>query len=177
MNKKAIIILFITLPFICLVCRKDSEIDPKLPPATQEGKNTFGCKVNGKVWLPDIRKYTFYVIDELEANYYTYDSNMYIHAIYWTNDIQESIYLSLQTFSGEGKYYLRTKYKADHGYFFREIDSVSKIYYTNDTIGGQVEITKFDTINQIVSGIFFFNAVNDIGQIVDISDGRFDVIY
>ena len=24
----------------------------ELPPITQEGKNTFGCLVNGKVWLP-----------------------------------------------------------------------------------------------------------------------------
>jgi hypothetical protein len=26
---------------------------PKLPPITSEGKNTFGCRVNGKVWLPE----------------------------------------------------------------------------------------------------------------------------
>ncbi|WP_254561339.1 hypothetical protein [Dyadobacter diqingensis] len=26
---------------------------PDLTPTTQEGKNTFSCKVNGKVWIPD----------------------------------------------------------------------------------------------------------------------------
>lgn len=26
---------------------------PDLTPTTQEGKNTFSCKVSGKVWIPD----------------------------------------------------------------------------------------------------------------------------
>ena len=33
-------------------CTKTEEID-KLPPITMEGKNTFGCLVNGKSWIPE----------------------------------------------------------------------------------------------------------------------------
>jgi hypothetical protein len=33
-------------------CKKGSLFGDKLPPATQEGKNTCGFLVNGKVWLP-----------------------------------------------------------------------------------------------------------------------------
>lgn len=32
-----------------------------------------------------------------------------------------------------------------------------------------------DTINQIVSGIFWFDAVNEAGEIVQVREGRFDV--
>ena len=32
-------------------CKKD----PILPSATQSGANTFGCKVNGEIWIPDGR--------------------------------------------------------------------------------------------------------------------------
>ncbi|MBS1947911.1 MAG: hypothetical protein JST47_09105 [Bacteroidetes bacterium] len=32
-------------------CKK-SVAEPQLPPITQTGANTFGCKVNGKVWVP-----------------------------------------------------------------------------------------------------------------------------
>jgi hypothetical protein len=33
-------------------CIKSGSYTPTLPPATQEGKNTCGFLVNGKVWLP-----------------------------------------------------------------------------------------------------------------------------
>src|SRR5687768_7246469 len=46
--------LFIIALFCCsLKCRKDKDKPPAtLPPMTQEGKNTFGCKVNGEIWVP-----------------------------------------------------------------------------------------------------------------------------
>jgi len=28
--------------------------EPELPPITHEGKNTFGCLVNGKVWVAEV---------------------------------------------------------------------------------------------------------------------------
>ncbi|MEO6837649.1 MAG: hypothetical protein ABI185_04635 [Ginsengibacter sp.] len=35
-------------------CKKDKPINPvdQLPPATQSGANTFGCLIDGKVFLP-----------------------------------------------------------------------------------------------------------------------------
>jgi hypothetical protein len=32
-------------------CRKHTETPDPLPPATQEGKNTFGCYIDGKPWV------------------------------------------------------------------------------------------------------------------------------
>lgn len=36
----------------CSKCKDDPRPEDKLPPATQEGKNTFGCLVNGQPWTP-----------------------------------------------------------------------------------------------------------------------------
>ncbi len=33
-------------------CKKNKNEEPQLPPETTTGANTFGCKVNGKVFVP-----------------------------------------------------------------------------------------------------------------------------
>jgi hypothetical protein len=52
-----LIFLILTITFIALFtseCKKpkfDPNSDNGLPPATQEGKNIFACKVNGQPWI------------------------------------------------------------------------------------------------------------------------------
>jgi len=48
------ILLFLSLAFLLGACELFPETEPEntLPPITQIGANTFGCKVNGKLWLP-----------------------------------------------------------------------------------------------------------------------------
>ena len=48
----------------------------------------------------------------------------------------------------------------------------SIITYTSIT--GELKITKFDEINKIASGTFWFDAENDKGEKVEVRDGRFD---
>jgi hypothetical protein len=50
-------------------------------------------------------------------------------------------------------------------------------YETNNAVTGQLIITKFDAIKQIVSGTFYFDAINDKGDIMKITNGRFDMQY
>ena len=47
----SLLIVFTFLLLIASSCKKESNKD-KLPPATQTGENTFGCLVNGKVFVP-----------------------------------------------------------------------------------------------------------------------------
>jgi hypothetical protein len=49
------------------------------------------------------------------------------------------------------------------------------IYSTNNKYSGEVEFTKYE--NGIVSGTFWFDAVNDTGEVVEIREGRFDMKY
>ncbi|MCW3074373.1 MAG: hypothetical protein JWP69_1442 [Flaviaesturariibacter sp.] len=48
---KYVLIAVASLMLTSVSCKKDKDND-KLPPITQNGANTFGCLVNGKVWLP-----------------------------------------------------------------------------------------------------------------------------
>lgn len=50
-------LLLIALCGLFTACKKTvtpipTPIVEQLPPATQEGKNTFGCLINGNVWVP-----------------------------------------------------------------------------------------------------------------------------
>ena len=59
-------------------CTKNSK-SPQLPPITQEGKNTFGCKINGEIFNP---LSTFKISGRrISANYYisiNTDSKLYL---------------------------------------------------------------------------------------------------
>ena len=46
---KTAVLLFLT--FTLINCTKSDDQD-QLPPATQTGANTFGCLINGKVFIP-----------------------------------------------------------------------------------------------------------------------------
>ncbi|MBA5791578.1 hypothetical protein H1R17_10165 [Flavobacterium sp. xlx-214] len=50
-------------------------------------------------------------------------------------------------------------------------------YNTNEQQTGEVKITKFDEVNGILSGTFWFNVKRPDGTIVEIREGRFDVKY
>jgi Family of unknown function (DUF6252) len=47
-------------------------------------------------------------------------------------------------------------------------------YNIYTSLTGELTITKFDEINKIASGTFWFNAENDKGEKVEVRDGRFD---
>lgn len=48
-------------------------------------------------------------------------------------------------------------------------------YETQSLNSGELKITKLDRENFIISGTFWFTAVNDQGDTIRVTDGRFDV--
>ncbi|MEO7444893.1 MAG: hypothetical protein ABIU55_05295 [Ferruginibacter sp.] len=50
--KKIIVTLTLFNCFVFASCKKDKTNEDQLPPPTQTGANTFGCKINGKVFVP-----------------------------------------------------------------------------------------------------------------------------
>lgn len=55
--------------------------------------------------------------------------------------------------------------------------SSNNISFTNILKTGELTITRVDISNSIISGIFWFDAVNEAGDIVEIREGRFDWNY
>lgn len=152
-----------------------------LPPATQEGLNTFGCKINGKVWVPRVLPYgiTIRDIDVLVS-----EKNMTGGVAITCTLVDPSLGLDEWMSMSGGKTYFKPGtrcgsdehvsllYRSDDGQRF------SSTYHLNDS--NCVTITKIDTINNIISGTFKFTVHRDsinLNDKIEITDGRFDLKY
>lgn len=178
--------LFTIFTFIVLTsiqCRKNKPTNPidQLPPETQTGANTFGCLIDGKVFKPKGDPFGGPI---KKASYQFLNGGFYfgISGIDKSNP-EDVIDVGLRADSivlGTGTFSL-TKY-GSKGFFgggvgHNKISQMRIDYYTNDTQTGQLIIKHFDTVNQIVSGTFWFDAKNTNGEIVQVREGRFDMPY
>ncbi len=173
------------LLFTNMKCKKDNQnpVD-QLPPATHEGKETFGCLVNGEVFLPkginlggpQLSSYYQYLNSPTAQGYYF---NVSASKKNGGDKGTEGVSISSNNFpihQGE-KYVLKNSLDKSgiygtYGIFIGiEINNFS----TKGTYQGELYISKFDDANQIVSGTFWFDAVNDKGEKVEVREGRFDV--
>ena len=162
----------INLPALCLCllafsfllttgmqCKKTSDTTKEevLPAETQTGKQTFGCLVNGEVWLPK----TSYVSSPLTASI-----QFNILSIGVRRD-NENIVFGIRNLSDKGVY----PFKGDN--------SVQYAVSGNRFVSyeGEINIKKYDKQLNIISGTFYFIAKNELGDIVEVKDGRFDLNY
>jgi len=157
-----------------LKCKKEYVF----PEETQAGLNTFGCKVDGKIWVPGGRPFRG---PELSAAYGNVGSRHYfgVHATdnssYDFTVVQfggDSIEVAENTVyplakPGKGNFY---------GEYVETTDNFYRPFQTNSISRGEVRVTKFDLLNKIVAGTFWFTAVDTTtGKKVEITEGRFDM--
>lgn len=175
--------ILLMLGFVCLMldtssCRKQNT--DSLSSESQQGYNTFGCRVNGKIWLPFGVPFTSVAtVAFASKKYLTFAANQ---------GNQQSMEFVLQ--NEEIK--IDTLYTLNFSTnsiarFEKENDKGLTCYYqTNSKYAGQLVLTKFDTINRIVSGRFSFKAQYFSSQgekascdttIINITEGRFDLKY
>ena len=138
--------------------KEDANKKEELPEETQSGKQTFGCLVNGEVWLP-------------RANfpYSGLTTTIQYDILSLTaGKSNETIHMGVRNLTGIGEYQLN-------------IDGQNVYYVKGENsficTAGKLTITTFNKTNQIISGRFYFTAKNTIGDSVEIKDGRFDVRY
>ncbi|PIE50919.1 MAG: hypothetical protein CSA38_00855 [Flavobacteriales bacterium] len=162
-------LLLLGLTLISLYGCREKEQDPTvLPPATQEGKNTGGALVNGEVWVAEKQKLNI-IGNGVPVTEYGFSNNQYYLKIYLykSNSSIDVIVKDIDDITTK-TYYLNNVNKALYtpDLWMDYITSINNI--------GILKITKFDKQNKIVSGIFEFDAVNDNGEVVHITKGRFD---
>ena len=178
---KNIYIFSVVIAFLfCASCKKDQPpnvLPPDtLPPITQTGANTFGCKINGQVWVPYypcIDTYWNGAV-ELEYGFNSPNKNSVLPMGFGmiAQNSNDQNFLTIGTIGtiiyGKGNI----------------IDTSLSIGFFNDTgyyrlLGGDpnniFQITKLDTVNKIVSGIFSFTLYASFSDSVVITDGRFDL--
>jgi len=169
MLQKIIPLLFITSLTACEGCKDDpspkTELE-KLPPATQEGKYTFGCLVNGKAWVTEtsIDVVVSYqnTIFQMSAHLNNKEINQIIDIIL----IEADLLVGTYTLTDDQKKYVEV------------YDFETNCSYKTDLQNiGILEITKIDAQNRIISGAFEFNVTQTTCPTLTATNGRFDVTY
>ena len=178
--KKLLLLLITTFTLSC--CNKDDNpfsSNDILPPETQTGANTVGCLVNGKVFLPHAGG----INPEVNCFYQFIDNEFYfnLHFTDLRNGGNESVVVQTNRINLEvGQTYTLNKNILNDGDFNGcggiYTPSASR-YYTNTLKTGELKITRLDLSNSIISGTFWFDAVNSAGETVQIRSGRFDMHY
>jgi len=164
-----LLLLILAMPLLASHCEKENfDI---LPPETQEGKNTFGCLINGEVF---VKGYAPWMHPRISAYYYdgsskhlTIDSYLYPKG-----------YIQMHIENP----FIDQQLKITVCYYAPRNGDYSECFYFGGRNVGNITITKLDTINKIVSGRFNFDGqcsnefVNPVGDsIVHITQGRFDI--
>jgi Family of unknown function (DUF6252) len=168
----------ILLSAILFSCKKEVS---ELPPATQTGAKTFGCKVDGQFWVPA----GFGIVptaSPLEARR-SADGDLYINARNFSSSPTESEFeFFIKGVTTPGTYLLNTTVgypssSGSYGYYVHRKFTPDNEWITSAEYTGTVTITKIDTVNSIVSGEFAFTAINlyNTPQPLAITEGRFDV--
>jgi hypothetical protein len=183
--KKLILILLATFTLSC--CNKDEDKTPieQLPPATTTGANTAGCLVNGQAFLPKGSSQfgptlsCFY--QQLQDGYHlglgiADKSNGNIKAVNISlnpNELNENTtYHLVAIVNGSANY------NSNFGEYTIYSNITNDIKFTTtNTYFGELKITKLNIQQRIVSGTFWYDAINTQGDIVKIREGRFDMHY
>ena len=179
MKKKLLCLSCIVGWFCFTTCKKDKP-SKNLPPITQEGKNTIGFKVNGEVWTPFYKcRYFGDPCGEISARYGPPSNVVERFSFGATRDNgQDFSYISILV--TEPLTSIGAKYDASViEYYVSKTGSNLGKSYTKSNLNsiGKFEVTKIDTQEQNISGIFSFKLYNTYSGVTDsleITDGRFD---
>jgi hypothetical protein len=155
-----LLLVFSTLLCSSMKCKKDNigTQEPTLPAATQIGANTFGCLIDGRLFLPKDKFPTAGLTAKIQFNnlsILTFNGNDFIN-------------IRLQNFDHLGNYSVASGNEIEY-----LIDGLSYKW-----INGEINILKYDKIKNILSGQFNFVGKDaKTGKLVNVTDGRFDVIF
>jgi hypothetical protein len=172
------IITAISLFILCgSSCKKNKgTIEDQLPAATQTGANTFGCLVNGKVYIPKGYSGTgtpnpkkIFDVGLNGLPYLQIDARQYDR-----NNQNGSFIINIDSLTGPNIYQIYTN-KKQIGFGSQLIPSCGilpddDIHYKSGTI----QITKYDLTNGIISGIFNFKIKPSNCDTLFVTEGRFD---
>lgn len=172
------ILLFLMTILLFTGCNSDdntpkpvNEID-KLPPPTQTGANIVGCLVDGKAFLPYGRVgYSGNIICNFIDNYFVLSISQ------WSNKYPKyQIVIDYPEIKWEEQrtYVLKESYNGLYSIYNKNniID-----YKTTEEYNGELTIKYLNRESGIISGTFWFDAINSKGEKVEIREGRFDMQY
>lgn len=165
----AIIITFTT-------CKKDDNgASTTLPEITQEGKNTMGFKINGKVWTPYFSCGSFSnPCGAVDIFYKPLTSGQYLLNFHFKRKVgNDNGDLIVTSFTNSSITTIGNKYDSVDVNYDDYSNSGLISYGKSFKPKGDLTITKIDNFSQIISGTFGFTLYNGNDSIL-ITEGRFD---
>jgi hypothetical protein len=171
-------------------CEKN-DIEDQLPPITQNGANTFGAIIDGRVFVPKT-SYTFTPgsserigLQVLRGENFIKsngDDKWIIKANNYKDTPETYIYIYIPTLKNNIKNHILGISDADensklpNAHIYTLIDLGNR-QYRSFSESGNVTFSKIDITNGIYSGTFSVKLKNkdDENDIIEITDGRFDI--
>jgi hypothetical protein len=177
--KKLVILLTITATLLSC-CKKDVTLTPtplsQLPPVTQTGANTFGCLLDGQVFVPGITNNSYQCFYQLVNGEYYF----WVGANNQKKGVLTALSIGTEKLTiTEGQIlnlYDRINGNCFGRYFLgNDLTGVIENNYTSTTNTGELKITKLDFAKSIVSGTFWYDVKDKDGVVHQIREGRFDM--
>ncbi len=151
----------------------------KLPRETHRGRNKMACYVNGEKWVAKDKIFNSSGLSTIGSGVSNgsnpsailYGSgNSFNISGGSKKENQGGIIINLITFSGVGEYELKMRGNSESNAKYNYFD-----YYTDSIHTGMINIKYFT--DKVLAGTFSFEAINQIGDIIKVTDGRFDIEY
>ena len=175
------LLFFWILLVTAIHCRKNNSANTNLPDITQNGSNTFGCKLNGQILVPnaacsylgdpcagmDVTVFRAKASDSLPVEITISVAQRNAGVTNYIQMVSKKIIEPTGPFIySTGNIYdsLRINYTNPNG----------RQYFTIDGMPGNVILTKLDLKNHIIAGVFNFTLYVP-GDSVVVSEGRFDL--
>jgi hypothetical protein len=150
-----------------------------LPAITQTGANTFGCLVNGKVWVPRVQILVPWYDLAASLNEFDGTGSCGIDCILLTETQDDYLTMGFgPTYFSPVTCYGKTSIMPQSNIIF-QTEHVSYTILPKDSLNNWVKVSMVDTDRNIVSGTFQFKMYNDQNpnKVLNITDGRFDLKY
>ena len=146
--------------------------EEELPPVSFTGEGIFAMRVNGEVWK--IGGF----MDEIDGNWDPQSGSLIVYARKKPEVQGPSI--SIDSVFGPGTYPLvfSRHLSGSTGSSAIWMSGSTGYYKTDSTHTGTLTLIRADDeYPYVLSGTFKFDAVNEAGEVVQITDGRFDFYY
>jgi len=153
-----------------------------LPPATQEGKNTFGCLVNGEVWVPRVPVGSVTIYDKG----FSFDETKGLGYGYGNCTLLEMPIDDWMSIGFGKSYFQPTEFNTTNDTSYVKAFSIlfgrGNIYYRPDEsqtlTSNWLTLTKIDTVRNFISGTFEFTLYsnNPLQAPIEVTEGRFDLL-
>ena len=151
------LVLFIASMLTIVQCKKSKTIDDQLPPETQTGANTFGCLINGKVFIPKGTNGTGTpnpkVSFELGLNglplFYIVVNRLNVNRV-----SEGEVLVAFQNISVNSQHIYPNNFSFSVGWPQHIGTCATKAFDTTIKLSGKGKLTRYDTVNKIISGTF-----------------------